>query len=265
MRPLNISCVSSCYFVDTFKTAKSPIHEITRKDTKLVPSIMRNARLAYRSHNLALLGICFILLSSTEAVDRRAQTTALVYQARPAIQVKFRELRFRKPPLVELYFDLVLRNNRNEPRWFIVQSNLYPDSKSTPAKGGVDGVEVYKTRGKGRVIIGHFLGTGGFYALLLPARAEVNLKLFPISFWGEMPEQIQVEVLTAEKLAIGGESAETWFGENPLSTAKAEIAKNPFSHAWMLRSRHTPDRKEVGITFEEDSRFQLSVSLKPKC
>ena len=107
-----------------------------------------------------------------------------VISPRAPAEIRFRELRMRKPPLVELYFDVVLRNDRAEPRWFLVPSNLGPGTSALLTKGGVDGVEVFGPRGKGRVVIGHFLGTGGFYALLLPARAEVRLQMFPISYWG---------------------------------------------------------------------------------
>src|ERR1700730_17082211 len=122
---------------------------------------------------------------------------------RPAAEIKFREMRLRKPPLVELYFDVLLRNNQAEPRWFLLPSNLSSESAPAGAKGGVDGVEVFAPHGKGRVIIGHFLGTGGFQALLLPAHAEVRLRMFPISYWGDLPDRIQVDVVAAKRLMIG--------------------------------------------------------------
>ncbi len=92
--------------------------------------------------------------------------------SRPAAEIKFREMHFRKPPLVELIFDVVLRNDRTEPRWFLLPSNLNPEKTGIPTKGGVDTLEVSEPRGNGRVIIGHFLGTGGFQALLLPTHAH---------------------------------------------------------------------------------------------
>jgi hypothetical protein len=183
---------------------------------------------------------------------------------RPAAAIEFREARFRKPPLVDLYFDVVLRNKRAESRWFILPSNLGPESRATPAKGGVDGVEVFAPRGKGRVVIGHFLGTGGFYALLLPARSEVRLRLFPISFWGDLPDQLQIEVVMAKSFIIGAEKAETWFGASPASSPKADIMEDSLNHRRMLSSRHTPDHKEVSTSIEEDSRVAVLVSLKRK-
>jgi hypothetical protein len=185
-----------------------------------------------------------------------------VISPRAPAEIKFRELRMRKPPLVELFFDLVLRNDRAEPRWFLLPSNLGPGTSALLTKGGIDGVEVFGPRGKGRVVLGHFLGTGGFYALLLPARAEVHLRMFPISYWGDLPDQLQVEVVTAKRLTIGGEPATAWFGLNPTSTVRADITESVLSQNRMIRSRHTPDRKEVATLSEEGRRFKLAVSLK---
>jgi hypothetical protein len=185
-----------------------------------------------------------------------------VISPRAPAEIKFRELRMRKPPLVELYFDVALRNDHVEPRWFLVHSNLGPGTSALLTKGGVDGVEVFGPRGKGRVVIGHFLGTGGFYALLLPARAEVRLRMFPISYWGDLPDHVQVEVVVAKRLTIGGEPAAAWFGLNPTCSARADITESVLSQTRMLRSWHTPDRKEVTTLSEGESRVELAVSLK---
>ena len=182
--------------------------------------------------------------------------------SQPAAQIKFREVRLRKPPLAELYFDVVLRNPRAEARWFLLPSNLGPGTPSLVTKGGVDGVEVFGSQGQGRVILGHFLGTGGFQALLLPAHARIRLRMFPISYWGDVPEHLQVEVVTAKRLTIGGEPAAAWFKLNPKCSAKADIAESALSQTRMLSSRHTTDRKEVGTVIEEESRFKLAVLLK---
>jgi hypothetical protein len=189
---------------------------------------------------------------------------AKVISPRAPVEIKFRELRMRKPPLVELYFDVVLRNRRAEPRWFLLPGNLGPGTSALLTRGGVDGVEVFGPRGTGRVIVGHFLGTGGFYALLLPARSAIHLQMFPISYWGDLPDQLEVEVVTAKRLTIGGEPASAWFGLNPTSSARANITESVLSQNRMVTSRHTPDGKEVATLIEKDGRFRIQVSLKEK-
>ncbi len=187
--------------------------------------------------------------------------TSFSQTPRPAAEIKFREQHFRKPPLVELYFDVVLRNDRAQPRWFLLPSNLNPESTEIAAKGGVDTLEVFAPYGKGRLILGHFLGTGGFHALLLPAHAQVRLRMFPISFWGNLPDHLAIEVVTAKRVTIGGESAESWFGVNPMSRAGADVAESPFNPRGMLRAKHTPDNKEMPATIEEDRRFKIEAPL----
>jgi hypothetical protein len=181
---------------------------------------------------------------------------------RAPAEITFREMRLRKPPLAELIFDVVLRNARAEARWFLLPSNLGPGTSALLTKGGVDTVEVFAPRGNGRVILGHFLGTGGFHALLLPAHAEIRLRMFPISYWGDVPDQLQVEVVTAKRLVIGGEPAAAWFKNNPTSSAGADVVESALSQTRMISSRHTPDGKEVAARSEEENRFKVDVLLK---
>ena len=180
----------------------------------------------------------------------------------PAAEIKFREMHFRKPPLVELVFDVVLRNGRAHPRWFLLPSNLGPGHGLIGEKGGVDTLEVFAPRGKGRVIIGHFLGTGGFQALLLPAHAEIHLRALSISYWGDVPDRLSLEVLVAKRLMIGNESARSWFQVNPMCSSKADVGETAVAHTRMLGSRHTLDNKEVTTLIDEDLRLELQVSLK---
>jgi hypothetical protein len=187
-----------------------------------------------------------------------------VISTRPAAEIMFRDMHLGKPPLVELYFDVVLRNDRSESRWFLLPSNLDPESAAIGAKGGVDGVEVFAPHGTGRVIIGHFLGRGGFNALRLPARAQVRMRMFPISYWGDLPDHLQIEVVAAKHLTIGGELAESWFGVNPMSRARADIAESSLNPRRVLRAKHTPDNREAPTLIEADRRFEVTVQLTRK-
>jgi hypothetical protein len=180
----------------------------------------------------------------------------------PTAEIKFREMHFRKPPLVELVFDVVLRNDRAQPRWFILPSHIYPDKPQIPEKGGVDVLEVFAPHGKGRVIIGRFLGTGGFQVLLLPAHSQIHLRSLPISYWGDVPDTMQVEIMTATRLMIDGKDAASWFNVNPSSSVRADISENPTDSNRMIRSRRTPDNREVTTHIEPDQRFKLPVSLR---
>jgi hypothetical protein len=222
---------------------------------------MKKRRLMRGLLILAIVGICFVKGLPQSTRPRDAATTPPPLSSSPPVEIKFRDMRFGKPPLAYLYFDMMLRNNRAEPRWFLLPNSL-PVFASVAAKGGVDKVEVFAPQGDGRVIIGHFLGTGGFRALLLPAGAEVRLRLFPISYWGDLPDQLQVEVVLAKRLTIGGEEAAAWFGVNPISSVKADIAENLEQGTRHVSSRSAPDNREVATFIDEDSRIKLQVSLR---
>ena len=232
-------------------------------------AVHENSRLSKKELKQGQALNLYLIRLGAAIVGDKYDWTLLVEDFREAgtsqpAEIKFREMRLRKPPLAELYFDLVLRNTRAEARWFLLPSNLGPETQPLITKGGVDTVEVFAPQGQGRVILGHFLGTGGFQALLLPAHARVRLRMFPISYWGEVPDHLQVEIVTAKRLMIGGEPAVAWFKSNPMSSTKADIAESVLSQTRMLSSRHTLDRKEVGTVIEDESRFKLEVSLKGK-
>jgi hypothetical protein len=183
-------------------------------------------------------------------------------QSRPPAEIQFHEMRYRTPPLVELVFDIVLRNDRAEPRWFLIPSNLNPQKTGIPSIGGIDALEVFAPAGKGRVVLGHFLGTGGFQALLLPAHAEIHLRALPISYWGDVPDDLGVEIIVARRLMIDGEPARKWFEVNPMCSTTADITEAISGRTRMLHSRHTSDNKEVTTLIDEDRRLNLPVSLK---
>lgn len=173
-------------------------------------------------------------------------------------------MRFGKPPLVYLSFDVTLLNDQKSPRWFLLPSNLGSGHAAVGEKGGVDTLEVFSPRGKGRVVVGRFLGTGGFNALLLPPGAVVRLRLFPISYWGDPPDNLEIEIVIARELTIGGDKAENWFGESPLSSVTADIAEDAENPMRMRTSKRTKDNKEVAPVIKEDRRLRLQVSLGKK-
>jgi hypothetical protein len=50
-----------------------------------------------------------------------------------------------------------------------------------------------------------------------------------------LPDHLEIEVVIARRLTIGGEKAEAWFKINPISTAKAGIAEAAENQTRVLR------------------------------
>jgi hypothetical protein len=184
--------------------------------------------------------------------------------SRPPVEIKFVDQHVGKPPLVELSFDVVLRNDLAESRWFLLPKSIYRDQAQLTGKGGVDVLEVFAPKGKGRVIIGEFLGTGGFQATLLSAGSEVHLRRFRISFWGDLPDKVPVEVVIAKSLTIGGEPASDWFGLDPTSSAKVDVSELAQDINRQVRTKHTADNKEVPTQVQEDQRLNVSVAINQR-
>jgi len=180
----------------------------------------------------------------------------------PEAVIKFRDSRPGRPPLQYLSFDVVLRNKQRSPRWFLLPSNLGSGHPSIGEGGGVDALETYSPRGTGRVMVGRFLGTGGFSALLLPGNSEIRLRRFPISYWGDLPKSLEIEVLIAKTLKIGDETAESWFGPGAMSSVSADIDEEAQDVKRMRGSKRTPDNKEVAVVTEGVRKLPLHVPVE---
>ena len=201
--------------------------------------------------------LIFLSLSFSQPTTRQVDASSS-----PA-EVKFVSMRFGKPPLVYLTFDLRLRNDSDSQRWFLIPSNLGPGHEPIGSKGGIDALETFSLSGKGRIKLGRFLGTGGFNAILLSPHADVRLRRFPISYWGELPESLPLEIVIVKSLKIGNESAESWFGRDRSSSREVDIPSDAGSIQRMGRTKHTPDNKEIVPVIDPERRVELQVSLKP--
>lgn len=174
------------------------------------------------------------------------------------VEIRFSDKFLQRPPLVTLFFTVKLRNDHAKPVWFILPSKL--NLPTEPLKNGVDGVEVFQLKGQGLVIVGKFQGTGGFQALRLPPKAEITLQRFPIAFWGTLSqERISIPVILAQTLNIGGEPAQAWFGNDPLSDHRATVS---FAQATTLSNRYTNDRSEVPVSVTGERHIKLEVELR---
>ena len=83
---------------------------------------------------------------------------------------------------------------------------------------------------------------GGFKALLLPAHAEITLRNFGISFWGETEKPLPVLLVIADQITIDGQSIIQWLGTDLLSDAKADVQAD---HLERGKSRSTEDSREL--------------------
>jgi hypothetical protein len=200
-----------------------------------------------------------ISLMKPEVSDLREMQGSNVVPA----EIEFVDLRLGRPPLAYLTFDVRLRNDSESSRWFLLPTNIGSGHEPIGRKGGVDALEAFLLSSNGRVTLGRFLGTGGFHALFLPAHADIRLRRFPISYWGELPDSVPIEIVIAKSLTIGTEPAESWFESSPLSSKDADILKDADQSKRLGKTKHTPDNKEVAPAIDVERRVALQVSIKP--
>jgi len=162
------------------------------------------------------------------------------------VHILFRDLYLERPPKVRLYMDVWLDNAPDQPRWF-----LLPDEVSGEREGParrISSLQVYELRDNGRVWVGHFCGEGGFQALLLPPGAHVVLRGFPVLYWGEIPDAVDLEVIPP---AIAGQMCRRsrWRRKKMCASRDAWTLRSPSSgeanaglrSTWRSR-RAGPDR-----------------------
>jgi hypothetical protein len=155
-----------------------------------------------------------------------------------------------RPPQSQLILDVILRNETLQARWFLVPAVVPP-----APDGGVAAVEVSLWHGKGRVVVGHFLGRGGVHALALPPGAEVRVRELRVSSWTEPAMPLQLHVVIGKRVRIGGDDISAWFPVDPACDQMADA----LAAVDLIFTRHTPDHREVPIVTEVDQELRVEV------
>lgn len=164
----------------------------------------------------------------------------------------------RKPPLVELAVDVVILNHASESRWVL----LPRVAGARPLEnGGVDVLEV--ERWGGRVLVGNWLGTGGFRAVRIGADGDVRLARVPVQWWRRDtdPPADQTwrlddgggtfEALAARDLLIDGRRAAEYFDRDPTAPAASMPIGGAAPPEVIATVRHRPDHAEVSAELVE--------------
>lgn len=194
--------------------------------------------------------------TAPEPANAKAETTTM---SGPAVEAKYNGVKANKPPSATLLLDVTLRNAEKTPRWFVFPSTL--PASDDAAEGGVIGVEALDASDKGHLVIGKFLGSAAFQAVLVPAGGEVTITRLGIQTWKgpAIKGPVTFEVLIAKEITVGGEPAAAWFATTvPASDARAS---GDASKAKYAPSRKTEDRSEVKVVFDEDRRIPLEIAV----
>jgi hypothetical protein len=162
-----------------------------------------------------------------------------------------------RPPKLTLYLDATLRNHTTETRWFILPLTVQPSVGIVG--GGVFSVDVFELAGRGRAILGRFLGTGGFQALCLPPQSTVRVRDVAVSSWRDLPDdQLILRCATARHVQVGGSPIEEWMGPDFVSDSDADVSG---ADGRPLSDREEEGWKEVAVQRVDEERLSVTVPV----
>ena len=198
----------------------------------------------------ALLVLLLDLTAAAPHVGAPLQATSLGYRG-------------GKPPLAFNGFDVALRNPSAEPRWMILPATFPYAGRSEPAPGSskVLELQIFRLAG-GKVVFVKAVG-GEFQAVKLPGRGTIKLRGLNIdSWWEKRPASVELELIVAPTVKIGGQTLETIVRGKALSASGVEtgvpgdLSGEPDVTMW-----HAKDHDEVPVTIEVESRARVTVVL----
>lgn len=175
-----------------------------------------------------------------------------------------------RPPKETLYVDVLLQNESDQPRWFLVpdQARTIPDADGEGSNTAIDYrvsfVNVYRMVDQGQVIAGHFAGPRGFFAFYLPARAVVRLENLPLALWQPLGDHFYLTVRSAAEVWVAGQAAGDWFGMDPLSEPGALVDVTALAdQAGVIESATIPraERSAVRLAGEEAIDIRLPLTI----
>lgn len=211
---------------------------------------------------LQLIGTIVALAGCAQAAapsaPKKTTEAPVVAAANPSVEATFAGRLPGKPPLVTVQLDVTLTNPAKEARWFLFPGSI-PETGTD--EGGVTGVEPWEASGEGRAVVGQFLGTKGFSAVLVPAGGVVKLSKYPVRVWNESGWKgpLELDVTVAKDVTVGKEPIASWFGANPASDAKVSA---DMSAAKRLKSKHTEDRGEVPVVVKDGTTLPLEIAIR---
>lgn len=210
------------------------------------------------SVSLALL--CAVGVSPISLVEGAGPAET---SAKAIAEATFREIRFSKPPLKLLRFDVTLHNPAEKPRWLILPMTLPYEGDTKPAPGGVEiELQVFLLSKQPRVLLIYGV-TGNFQAVLLPGQGWVTLRNLPIdAWWREVPAKTDLEVIVARSVTIGGAALGALIGTSARSESGATVeAQSNAGDARSLRFWHPKEGSFPPIAMDIESRAKISVSI----
>ncbi len=187
----------------------------------------------------------------------------------PSIELKLVRLQPGKPPLTTLTFDLTIRNQNPNPKWFIFPTTIY-ERNLKPQIQPISNLKAIEYGEKGTKAILFRLDAAGsseLSALFLAGNTEVKLRNLEISVWGEYPVELPIEFITTNNLTITGKSVETYSGIKNIAISKSvDLDRNQGGKTLFeyQRDPNLPRSQLIQVVATDPKPIVLSISTRSR-
>jgi hypothetical protein len=183
-----------------------------------------------------------------------------------APEIMATHLRIMKSRGTYYIFDLELRNPAEAPRWLV-----FPHTMSVSAgldmpmgQDPVFAIDTARLSVRPRVILVK-LGGARMSAVLLPAHGKVMLRHLFILAWGwGVPLFVNLDLLVARRVEVGGVPIERRIGEDPMSEDGGDVdADLGHDHVRFRRAWKTPaDKPDIPVDVDVESHVRATVEVR---
>lgn len=152
-------------------------------------------------------------------------------------------------------FDLRLHNPASARRWLVLPRVFPHDAKDEPApgKGTVTGLKVDVMSGRGKFVRVTMNGAGGFFAVSLPAHADVTIHNLTIeSGWDTVHKTAKLDVIVAKSIMLDGTPIESLVKGDLTSDADAETDLNAEPRDVRVVDKSMTGESAHDVVFDED-------------
>jgi hypothetical protein len=187
----------------------------------------------------------------------------------PSVEIKLVRLQSGKPPLTTLTFDLTIRNQNPNPKWFIFPTTIYERNLKPQIQpiSNLKAIEYGVKENKAILVRLDTAGSGELSALLLAGNTEIKLRNLEISVWGEYPVELPIEFITTNNLTIDGKSLETYSGIKNLAIAKSVEIDRQKGSTTLFEYERDPNLKRsqlIQVEATNPKMINLSISTRSR-
>ena len=137
------------------------------------------------------------------------------------LTVRYVDSRRYRPPRAELRLDVRVSNEDDAERWALMPDTLAEQPREPGSE--VWSIAAWQLGGLRRAFVLHATCDAGWYAVLVPPHATVSIAGLPFTWWGPLPDAVEVPVELAYDLAIDGAPLSDRLGAVPASDPGATV------------------------------------------